>query len=111
MVCRTRATYDGELALRSNERAFIMTRASFAGGQRYAATRTGDNSSTWNHLRMSAPQLVNLRLSGFSLSGADVASFAESPPPDLLTKWIELSACSPLIAIIPLKAHVRISVG
>jgi len=91
-----RGTYEGELALRPNERPFVMTRASFAGGQRYSATWTGDNSSTWNHLRMSVPQLINLGLSGFSLSGADVGGFAGSPPPDLLTKWIELSAFQPI---------------
>jgi alpha-glucosidase len=92
----SRATYDGELALRPNERPFVMTRASYAGGQRYSTTWTGDNSSTWDHMRMSIPQLVNLGLSGFSLSGADVGGFAGSPPPDLLTKWIELSAFQPI---------------
>jgi alpha-glucosidase len=92
----SRGTYEGELALRPNERPFVMTRASFAGGQRYGATWTGDNSSTWNHMRISIPQLINLGLSGFSLSGADVGGFAGSPPPDLLTKWIELSAFQPI---------------
>ena len=92
----SRATEEGELALRPNERPFVMTRASYAGGQRYAVTWTGDNSSTWNHLRMTIPQLVNLGLSGFSLAGADVGGFAGSPPPDLLTKWIELSAFQPI---------------
>ncbi len=92
----SRGTYEGELALRPNERPFVMTRASYAGGQRYSTTWTGDNSSTWNHLRMTVPQLVNLGLSGFSLSGADVGGFAGSPPPDLLTKWIELAAFQPI---------------
>jgi len=92
----SRATYDGELGLRPNERPFVMTRASFAGGQRYSTTWTGDNSSTWDHMRTSIPQLVNLGLSGFSLSGADVGGFAGSPSPDLLTKWIELSAFQPI---------------
>ena len=92
----SRATYEGEIALRPNERPFVMTRASFAGGQRYSATWTGDNSSTWNHMRMTVPQLINLGLSGFSLSGADVGGFAGSPPPDLLTKWIELSTFQPI---------------
>jgi alpha-glucosidase len=91
-----RATEAGELALRPNERPFVMSRASYAGGQRYSTTWTGDNSSTWNHLRMTVPQLVNLGLSGFSLAGADVGGFAGSPPPDLLTKWIELSAFQPI---------------
>jgi alpha-glucosidase len=92
----SRGTYEGELALRPNERPFVMTRASYAGGQRYSTTWTGDNSSTWNHLRMTVPQLVNLGLSGFSLAGADVGGFAGSPPPDLLTKWIETAAFQPI---------------
>jgi alpha-glucosidase len=92
----SRGTQQGELTLRPNERPFVMTRASYAGGQRYSTTWTGDNSSTWNHLRMTVPQLVNLGLSGFSLAGADVGGFAGSPPADLLTKWIELSAFQPI---------------
>ena len=91
-----RGTYEGLLALRPDERPFVMSRASFAGGQRYSTTWTGDNSSTWNHLRMTVPQIVNLGLSGFSFTGADVGGFAGSPPPDLLTKWIELSAFQPI---------------
>jgi alpha-glucosidase len=92
----SRATYDGLLALRPNERPFVLTRASYAGGQRYAATWSGDNSSTWNHLRMTVPQLINLGLSGFALSGADVGGFAGSPSPDLLTRWLQLAAFQPI---------------
>ena len=92
----SRATYDGLLALAPNQRPFVLTRASYAGGQRYAATWTGDNNATWNHLRMTTPQLLNLGLSGFALSGADVGGFAGSPPPDLLTKWLEVAAFQPI---------------
>jgi alpha-glucosidase len=92
----SRATYDGVLALRPDERPYVMTRASYAGGQRYAVTWTGDNSSTWNHLRMTIPQLMNLGMSGFSFAGADVGGFAGSPPPDLLTKWLEVAAFQPI---------------
>jgi alpha-glucosidase len=92
----SRATYDGLLALRPNQRPFVLTRASYAGGQRYAATWTGDNSSTWNHLRMTVPQLLNLGLSGFAMSGADVGGFAGSPSPDLLTRWLQLAAFQPI---------------
>ena len=92
----SRATYEGLLRLAPDERPFVLTRASFAGGQRYAATWTGDNSSTWNHLRMSVPMLENLGLSGFAWSGADVGGFAGSPSPALLTRWIEIAAFTPL---------------
>ena len=92
----SRATYDGLLALMPNQRPFVLTRASYAGGQRYAATWTGDNSSTWNHLRLTTPMLLNLGLSGFGMSGADVGGFVGSPGAELLTKWIELGTFQPI---------------
>jgi alpha-glucosidase len=92
----SRATYEGLLKLDPDERPFVLTRASFAGGQRYAWTWTGDNSSTWNHLSISVPQLENLGLSGFAWSGADVGGYAGSPSPELLTRWIEVAAFTPL---------------
>jgi alpha-glucosidase len=92
----SRATFDGMKKLAPNTRPFVMTRASFAGGHRYAATWTGDNSSTWNHLRQTTPQLINLGLSGFGLSGADVGGFAGSPQPELLTRWLETAAFHPI---------------
>ena len=92
----TRATYEGMQKLEPNQRPFVMTRASYAGGHRYAATWTGDNSSTWNHLRMTTPMLENLGLSGFAMAGADVGGFAGTPQPDLLTKWLEVAAFQPI---------------
>ncbi|MBY8829551.1 DUF5110 domain-containing protein [Hephaestia sp. CMS5P-6] len=92
----TRATYDGIKALRPDERAFVMTRASYAGGQRYAVTWTGDNSSTWDHLRLSVHQLINLGLSGFAYAGADVGGFTGGPSPELLTRWFEIAAFTPI---------------
>jgi alpha-glucosidase len=92
----SRATFDGLRKLRPDERPFVLTRATFAGGQRYATTWTGDDSSTWNHLRMTTPMLKNLGLSGFSFAGADVGGFAGTPPPDLLTRWLEIAAFQPI---------------
>jgi alpha-glucosidase len=92
----TRATFEGMQRLRPTARPFVLTRASYAGGQRYAATWTGDNSSTWDHLRLSVEQLINLGLSGFSYSGADVGGFTGGPSPDLLTRWFEIAAFTPL---------------
>ncbi|MBP2277914.1 MULTISPECIES: TIM-barrel domain-containing protein [Sphingomonas] len=92
----TRATYDGLLKLRPNERPFVMTRASYAGGQRYAVTWTGDNSATWDHLKLSVQQIINLGLSGFAYSAADVSGFAGGPSPDLLTRWFEIGAFTPV---------------
>ena len=92
----SRATYDGLRKLEPDTRPFVLTRASYAGGQRYAATWTGDNSSTWNHLRMTAPMLKNLGLSGFSFAGADAGGFAGTATTELLTKWLEIAAFHPI---------------
>lgn len=91
-----RATYDGLLTLQPNQRPFVLTRAAFAGAQRYASTWTGDNSSTWNHMRISIPQLLNLGLSGYTFVGDDIGGFAGSPTPELLTRWMELGAFNPI---------------
>jgi alpha-glucosidase len=91
-----RATYDGLRALRPTERPFVLTRAAYAGTQRYAATWTGDNISTWNHLRMSTPLMLNLGMSGYAMVGTDIGGFAGSPTPELLTRWLELGAFNPI---------------
>lgn len=92
----SRATYDGLLALKPNQRPFVLTRATFSGGQRYAATWTGDNSSSWSHLRMSTSMLESLGLSGFYMAGDNIGGFAGSPSMDLLTKWMEVGAFNPI---------------
>jgi alpha-glucosidase len=92
----SRATYEGLRALDPGIRPFVLTRATYAGGQRYAATWTGDNSSSWNHLRLSTSMLENLGLSGFAFSGADVGGYAGTPSPELLTKWLEVAAFQPI---------------
>lgn len=92
----SRATFEGLLKLDPNARPFVLTRATYAGGQRYATTWTGDNSSSWNHLRMTTPMLENLGLCGFAFSGADVGGFAGTPSTELLTKWLEVAAFQPI---------------
>lgn len=95
-MLNSKATYEGLLKLDPAKRPFVLTRASFAGGQRYAATWTGDNSATWNHMRESTPQLVNLGLSGFAFSGDDNGGYAGSPSMELLTRWLEVGAFTPI---------------
>jgi alpha-glucosidase len=92
----SRATYEGMLTLRPNVRPFVMTRASYAGGQRYAVTWTGDNSSTWDHLKLAVQQMLSLGLSGFAWSGADIPGFIGGAPPELATRWFEIGAFTPV---------------
>jgi alpha-glucosidase len=91
-----RATEEGLLKLRPNERPFVLTRAAYAGAQRYAATWTGDNVAVWNHLGMSTPMLLSMGISGYGMVGDDIGGFAGSPTPTLLTRWIEAGAFNPI---------------
>jgi alpha-glucosidase len=91
-----RATFDGLRRLQPDVRPFVLTRAAYAGTQRYAATWTGDNSATWQHLAQSVPNLLSLGLSGYALAGDDIGGFIGSPSPDLLTRWYQLGAFNPL---------------
>ena len=88
-------TYDSMLKLQPNLRPFVLTRAAYAGTQRYAATWTGDNTASWNHMRLSVPQIINLGLSGFAFTGDDIGGFNGSPTPELLTRWMELGTFNP----------------
>jgi alpha-glucosidase len=92
----SRGTYEGVLKLNPDLRPFVLTRATYPGGQKYAATWTGDNTSSWNHLRLTTPMLLNLGLSGFGISGADVGGFIGTPSPELLTRWTELATFQPI---------------
>ena len=92
----SRATFEGLSTLDPDLRPFVLSRATYAGGQRYAATWTGDNSSSWNHLRLATPMLENLGLSGFAFSGADVGGYAGTPSLELLTRWFEVAAFQPI---------------
>jgi alpha-glucosidase len=85
-----RATHDGLLALSPDVRPVVMTRAGYAGTQRYAATWTGDNTPTWSQLSLSVSMLLSLGVSGYPFAGDDIGGFGGSPTPELLTRWIEL---------------------
>lgn len=51
------------------DRPFVLSRAFFAGSQRYGAVWTGDNSADWDHLRVSVPMVLTLGLTGMTFSG------------------------------------------
>jgi len=85
----SRATHDGILMAKPNERPLVITRATYAGGQRYSAVWTGDNSSTWEHLGMSVPEITSMGMSGLALAGADIGGFAGGASPELYTRWLE----------------------
>lgn len=93
LMCQ--ATFDG-LKTYDGKRPFVITRAAYAGTQKYACVWTGDNQSFWDHLRMAIPMLLNLGLSGFSFAGTDVGGFSFDTTPELLARWMQVGCFSPL---------------
>ncbi|KAG5524478.1 hypothetical protein RHGRI_031218 [Rhododendron griersonianum] len=90
-----RSTYEGMKSADENKRPFVLTRAGFIGSQRYAATWTGDNLSTWEHLHMSISMVLQLGLSGQPLAGPDIGGFAGNATPKLFGRWMALGAMFP----------------
>ncbi|WP_348822195.1 TIM-barrel domain-containing protein [Flavobacterium aestuarii] len=90
-----KASREGIIAANPDKRPFVLSRSNFLGGQRYAATWTGDNSSTWAHLKLSVPMSITLGLSGQPISGADIGGFNNDCTPDLLGHWMALGAYYP----------------
>jgi len=94
-MLETLATRDGMLRVRPRERPLIITRATYAGGQRYAAEWSGDNWGTWDHLRLSIPMLSTMGLSGLQFSGADIGGIFPVPSPELYTRWLQSGVLTP----------------
>ena len=92
-----RATFEGLRRLRPDARPFVLTRAGYAGVQRYAAVWTGDNVASWDHLRLSIPMLLNMGVSGVPFVGADVGGFSGNPSPELYTRWLQAAALTPFL--------------
>lgn len=89
------ATREGIEAANPQRRPFVLTRSNFLGGHRYAAIWTGDNVSSWEHLKLSIPMSINLGLSGQPFSGPDVGGFGGEATPELWAHWIALGAFYP----------------
>lgn len=99
----TRSTFEGLSRLRPDERPFVLTRATFAGGQRYAAAWPGDNVSTWTALQASIPMLNSMGLSGMPFVGSDIGGFADSASAELFTRWLQAAVFYPFM-----RAHTAI---
>ncbi|CAL5359365.1 unnamed protein product [Camellia sinensis] len=90
-----RSAYEGMKLSNENNCPFVLTRAGFIGSQRYAATWTGDNLCTWEHLHMSISMVLQLGLSGQPLSGPDIGGFEGNATPKLFGRWMGLGAMFP----------------
>ena len=92
MAMGTRA---GLLASMPDRRTFILSRAGFAGIQRYAANWMGDNLSRWDHLWVSITMGCGFGISGQSLVGSDIGGFKGNCDAELFLRWMQYGTLTP----------------
>ncbi|MFT5765723.1 MAG: alpha-glucosidase, partial [Saprospiraceae bacterium] len=95
----SRATTQGLRRLKAHRRPFVITRATYSGGQRYACVWTGDNVASWEHLQLANLQCQRLSISGFSFTGSDIGGFVDLPAPELFVRWLQLGVFHPLFRV------------
>jgi alpha-glucosidase len=91
----SRATYEGLERLQPDLRPYVITRAAYAGIQRYATMWTGDTNSTWEALALNVPMFTSLGLSGEPFVGSDVGGFIGRGSGELLVRSYQVSFLAP----------------
>ncbi len=99
-LLEARATFEA-LDTPGAERPFVLSRAGYAGIQRYAAVWTGDTPSTWDGLAQTLPMLLGLGVSGVPIVGSDIGGYSGNATAELYARWLALGTISPFC-----RAHV-----
>jgi alpha-glucosidase len=89
-LLQAQAAYESLCQTRPHQRPFIVSRAGWAGLQRYAWTWTGDIACTWTALRQTISTVLGLGLSGIPYSGPDIGGFQGNPSPELYLRWFQM---------------------
>jgi alpha 1,3-glucosidase len=76
-------------------RPFVLSRAFFAGTQRFGAIWTGDNKADWSHFNYATKMLLSMSVASLTFVGADVGGFFGAPDAELVTRWTQAAAYQP----------------
>jgi alpha-glucosidase len=90
-----RATMTGLKKYLGDKRPLNITRSGFSGVQRYAATWTGDNTASWEHLWLANLMCQRLSMSGISFVGSDIGGFIGNPDGELYVRWLQMAVFHP----------------
>ena len=120
----TRAVYEGRRAEFPQERVFNLTRSAYAGQQRYgAASWSGDVEASWEQLSEQIAGGLNFTMAGIPYWTHDIGGFfrdSKSINPrfdnqytnseyiELLTRWFQFGAFSPIFRIHGYKSNTEI---
>lgn len=84
-----KASREGFLAARPNERPFLISRSGHTGSQKWCGHWTGDNASNYRHLQRSISRTLNLAMSGVAFNAPDIGGFMGDTTPQLLVDWMK----------------------
>jgi alpha-glucosidase len=94
-LLQVRGAYESLRTQRPEQRPFFISRAGWAGLQRYSWCWTGDGVSTWEGLRQTIATVLGLGLSGIAYTGPDIGGFSGAPSAELYLRWFQMAAFMP----------------
>ena len=95
-----RASRKAQLFAAPDKRPYLVSRAGFAGMQRYVQTWSGDNYTSWDTLKYNIRMGLGLALSGVSNTGHDVGGFdGPKPEAELFVRWVAFGIFMPRFSI------------
>ena len=92
----TRAAAEAFEKMAPDRRILLFSRSSFIGAHRWGGVWMGDNFSWWSHLKLHLRMLPSLNMAGFIYCGADVGGFGADTDEELMIRWLQLGAFTPL---------------
>ncbi len=95
LMCR--ATRQGLERLSPEQRPWTLTRSAYTGIQSLSCTWMGDNTSWWEHLQASLPQMASMGLCGVPHVGVDIGGFSRNCSGELLVRWTQAGAFYPFM--------------
>lgn len=92
-LMQSKATFDYLRGV--GKRPFVLSRSTTFGSCRYAFHWTGDNRATWEFLRSSVIDNMNLNMVGHQFVGPNICGYSGNASEELCARWYQLAAVYP----------------
>ena len=95
-IWEAQVTYDALREQFPAKRPFVLSRGAWPGIQKVAVGWSGDNKSTYDHLRFNNSLGLSAMISGQAWFGHDIGGFVGDTSAGLLTRWTQAGSLQPL---------------